>query len=148
MNFTNLECTNTCHAKLGSWPSFVMQRPHLYVYGSYKFPVDIFLQKATPLRLFFHLVQHLPLLSNLAVKDLGVHRDRPRGPYHRWILFVRVKTLHANKKWAVVKKESTCWPWRSCVGRSSRPEKSTRDYEGGGYLQLLLVVVLHDFHRM
>ncbi len=37
-NFTNLECKNTCHARLGSEPSFVMQRPHLYAYG--KFTVD------------------------------------------------------------------------------------------------------------
>ncbi len=36
-NFANLE-RETCHAKLESKPSFVMQRPHLYVYG--KFTVD------------------------------------------------------------------------------------------------------------
>ncbi len=41
--FTNLE-RKTCDAKLGSKPSFVMQRPHLYVCG--KFTVDRFERKA------------------------------------------------------------------------------------------------------
>jgi len=46
-NFTNLE-RNTCHAKPGSKPRFVMQGPHLYVYG--KFTVDTIGQREPPAR--------------------------------------------------------------------------------------------------
>ncbi len=39
-NFPKVECLQTSHAKLGSEPSFVMQKQHLYyVYGK-KFTVD------------------------------------------------------------------------------------------------------------
>ncbi len=92
-NLTNLE-RQACRAKLGSKPSFVMQRPHLYVYG--KFTVDTMVLNIMAMKIFF--ATRVAALIVVHHDVLVVHLDRsfrfvplPFVPSHGPVVHVRCR---------------------------------------------------------